>query len=164
MAGLPSLLERIDVIVTLLHLLYYPTVKPGKPSDVGSSVKQISLLSPTVNILEALILPSLTEAIALKDQEYGFRKGLSTTTALHDITVYINKGINQRKPVDDRTISVAIDLSKAFDTVDHAQLLEDINELNLNSHIRRFLCAYLRGRQTFVESKSKYSKIKQGVP
>ncbi|MCP3661039.1 MAG: hypothetical protein GY696_00860 [Gammaproteobacteria bacterium] len=89
---------------------------------------------------------------------------LETTTALHDITEFINKGLNQCKPVD-RTIAVAIDLSKAFDTVNHAQLLEDINELNLNCHIKRFLFAYLRGRQTYVEyngSKSKFRKIKQG--
>ena len=143
-----------------------PLLKPGKPSDVGSSFRPISLLSPPAKILEALILPSLTEAVDLKDHQHGFRKGRSTTTALHDITEHINKGLNQRQPVE-RTIAVAIDLSKAFDTVDHAQLLEDVSELDLNSHIKRFLCAYLRGRQTFVEfngSKSRFRKIKQGVP
>ncbi len=122
-----------------------PLLKPGKPSDVGSSFRPISLLSPPAKILEALILPSLTEAIDLKDHQHGFRKGRSTTTALHDITEHINKGLNQRQPVE-RTIAVAIDLSKAFDTVDHAQLLKDVSELDLNSHIKGFLCAYLRGR------------------
>ena len=62
---------------------------------------------------------------------------------------------------------MAIDLSKAFDTVNHHLLLNDINNLPLNYHIKRFLCAYLRGRQTFVvfrNSKSTYRKVKQGVP
>ena len=64
-------------------------------------------------------------------------------------------------------MSVAIDLSKAFDTVDLSQLLQDISELEINSYIKRFLKAYLRGRHTYVEfrgEKSKFRKIKQGVP
>ncbi len=38
--------------------------------------------------------------------------------------------------------------------------------LHLNHHIKKFLCSYLRGRQTFVEfrnCKAKYRKVKQGV-
>ena len=71
-----------------------------------------------------------------------------------------------KKPVD-RTVVVAIDLSRAFDTVDHDLLLQDIDELDLNEHIKRFLCAYIRGRQTYVEfrgSKSRYRTMRQGVP
>jgi hypothetical protein len=66
-----------------------------------------------------------------------------------------------------RTVSVAIDLSLAFDTVDHQLLLQDINALPLNGHIKRFLCAYLRGRQPYVYfrgSNSSFRKVKQGVP
>ena len=66
-----------------------------------------------------------------------------------------------------RTITVAIDLSRAFDTIDHDILLSDIKDLQLNGHIKQFLCAYLRGRQTYVEfrgSKSKFRKMRQGVP
>ena len=67
----------------------------------------------------------------------------------------------------DRTVSVAIDLSRAFDTVDHQQLIDDIQALPLNGNIKQFLCAYLRGRQTYVvfrNTKSTYRKVKQGVP
>ena len=143
-----------------------PILKPGKPSDIGSSYRPISLLSPAAKILEALVLPYLTATIKLASHQHGFRKGHSTTTALHTIYEHISKGLNINPPVE-RTISVAIDLSKAFDTVDHAQLLQDIEELDLNRYIKRFLCAYLRGRQTFVEfrgERSKFRKMKQGVP
>jgi retron-type reverse transcriptase len=79
---------------------------------------------------------------------------------------HVNKGLNMKKPVH-RTVSVAIDLSKAFDTVDHQLLLNDIKNLPLNDYIIRFLCAYLRGRYTYVffrNAKSKNRKVKQGVP
>ena len=143
-----------------------PILKPNKPAYIGSSHRPISLLSPAAKILEAVLIPSITEAVNLADHQHGFRKGRSTTTALHDIYEHVTEGLNQKKPVS-RTISVAIDLSKAFDTVDHAQLLDDISQLNLNSYIKRFLCAYLRGRQTYVEyrgAKSGFRKVKQGVP
>ena len=54
------------------------------------------------------------------------------------------------KPPVDHTVSVTIDLSKAFDTVDHQLLLKDILDLPLNGHIKRILCSNLRGRQTYI--------------
>ncbi len=145
-------------IITLL--------KPGKPANKGTSYRPVSILSPPAKILEALLLPYLTDAIELADHQHGFRKGRSTLTALQTIKDHIDKGLNRKKPVN-RTVSVAIDLSKAFDTVDHYLLLKDINNLPLNAYIKRFLCGYLRGRQTYVlfrNSTSKYRKVKQGVP
>ena len=143
-----------------------PLLKPGKPADQGSSYRPISLLSPLAKILESLLLPAINDSIQLVNHQHGFRKARSTTTALQDIKSHITNGLNKKKPVD-RTISVAIDLSKAFDTVDHQLLLKDILDLPLNGYIKRFLCSYLRGRQTYViyrGSKSPLRKMKQGVP
>ena len=42
-----------------------------------------------------------------------------------------------------RTKTVAIDLSRAFDTVDNDILLGDVNDLQLNGHIKRFLCVHI---------------------
>jgi hypothetical protein len=143
-----------------------PLLKPGKPADKGPSYRPVSLLSPAIKILEALLLPAVTEAVQLADHQHGFRKGRSTGTALQSILDHINNGLNRKKPVH-RTVNVAIDLSRAFDTVDHTILLQDIDKLDLNDHIKRFLCAYIRGRHTYVlfrNSTSKYRKMKQGVP
>ena len=51
---------------------------------------------------------------------------------------HITKELNQKKPVE-RTMAVAIDLSKAFDTVNHELLITEISKLNLNGHVKRFL-------------------------
>ncbi|MCP3663852.1 MAG: hypothetical protein GY696_15400, partial [Gammaproteobacteria bacterium] len=126
-----------------------PLLKPGKPADKGSSYRPVSLLSPAIKILEALLFPAVTEAVQLADHQHGFRKERSTCTALQRILDRINTGLNSKKPVH-RTVSVAIYLSRAFVTVDHTILLNDIRQLQLNEHIKRFLCAYLRGRQTYV--------------
>ena len=143
-----------------------PLLKPGKPADEGSSYRPISLLSPMAKTLESVLLPEISASIKLANHQHGFRKAHSTTTALQELNIKITNGLNQKKPVN-RTVAIAIDLSRAFDTVDHDLLLEDILELQLNDNIKRFLCAYLRGRQTYVEfrgSKSSYRKMRQGVP
>lgn len=141
-------------------------MKPGKQANEGSSYRPISLLSPCAKILEAILLPTLQEAVNLESHQHGFRKDHSTQTALQEINQHILKGLNKEKPAH-RTVLVAIDLSKAFDTVDHTLLLTDILQLELNDRIKRFLTAYLRGRQTYVEfrgKKSKFRKMRQGVP
>ena len=62
---------------------------------------------------------------------------------------------------------VALDLTAAFDTVDHHHLFNDIANSNLSNNTKRWILAYLRGRRTYVEfrdTKSKRRKVKQGVP
>ena len=71
-----------------------------------------------------------------------------------------------KKPCQ-RTVLVALDLKSAFDTVDHATLLNDIRVAPLPNTIKRFVAAYLKGRSTYVEFRSKRSKLRkmqQGVP
>ena len=87
----------------------------------------------------------IQESIDFADHQYGFRKGQSILTALQAIFDHLTTGLNKSKP-HDRTVLVAIDLSKAFDTVSHEFLLNDIAELPLNSYLKRFLACYLNGR------------------
>ena len=107
-----------------------PLLKPGKPADKGSSYRPISLLSPLAKTLESVLLPTISESIDLAHHQHGFRKTRSTVTALQDISNHITNGLNQRKPVD-RTVAVAIDLSKAFDTVNHEILITEVSKLDL---------------------------------
>ncbi|KAI5753538.1 hypothetical protein M8J77_001119 [Diaphorina citri] len=142
-----------------------PILKPGKNPDQGLSYRPISLLSPVAKLLESLLLPLLTEDITLANHQHGFRKNHGTTTALHVIEDQVTNGFNQRRPCQ-RTILVALDLSKAFDTVDHVVLLNDILDTNITLRIKRWLFNYIKGRQTYVEfrnAKSKFRPLKQGV-
>ena len=75
-------------------------------------------------------------------------------------------GFNQRKP-HDRTICVAVDLSAAFDTICHNNLLSKINRLQLPPATARWLSCYLRGKQAktcFRGVKSTSRKVNTGVP
>ena len=143
-----------------------PLLKPKKPADEGTSYRPISLLSPPAKILESILHSQIEASVDLADHQHGFRKGRSTTTALQEITDHIKTGLNMKKPAN-RTVLVAVDLSKAFDTVNHETLLREISELNLNANIKRWIFSYIRGRQTYVEfrgAKSRVRKMRQGVP
>ena len=142
-----------------------PLLKPGKPDDTGKSYRPVSLLSPLVKALETLLLPTLTEHLPMADHQHGFRKGRSTT-ALYEIDCHITRGLNKRKPVD-RTVLVALDLRAAFDTVNINKLLNIILTSKIPKYTKRWLCSYLRGRQTYVEfrnAKSTFRKVRAGVP
>lgn len=153
----PNIWKRAKVI---------PLLKPGKPPDESTSYRPISLLSPVAKLIEQLIAPSINNNIVLATHQHGFRKGHSTTTALHLIHNQIQAGLNQKRP-NHRTVMVALDLSKAFDTVSTGQLLDDIERSRINVTTKRWLRSYIRGRYTYVEfrnNKSRLRKMKQGVP
>ncbi|GAB0099134.1 hypothetical protein DMENIID0001_149740 [Sergentomyia squamirostris] len=143
-----------------------PILKPGKPANRGSSYRPISLLSPLAKVMESTLLSWLKCNFQLADHQHGFRELHSTTTALQIIQKKISDGLNQKKPCA-RSILVALDLSKAFDTVPLDQLLEDIHNTTLPAQIKRWLHGYLTGRLTSVEFRNKRSGarvLRQGVP
>ena len=142
-----------------------PLLKPGKPADEGSSYRPISLLSPSVKVLEALLLPTLNTHLPLNQAQHGFRPLHSTTSALLQLSTQVATGFNQRKP--ERTVAVAIDISKAFDTVDHTLLIEMLSNSDLPHNVTRWLSAYLRGRcaaTIYHDTRSSHQSVIAGVP
>ena len=65
-----------------------------------------------------------------------------------------------------RTATMAIGLSKAFDTINHTKLIEAISATGLH-HIIRWLSAYMRGRIAacrYKDATSTYHAVRAGVP
>ena len=91
-----------------------PITKPNKYTDKGTSYKPISLLSVIAKTLEKSLLPYITANIPNTPMQHGYKTQHSTVTALH--TLNNTKGFNQMAPPA-RTITVALDMSKAFDTI-----------------------------------------------
>ncbi|KAF2349292.1 Reverse transcriptase domain [Trinorchestia longiramus] len=62
---------------------------------------------------------------------------------------------------------MAIDFSKAFDTVPHPQFISQISSLSLNHHIVRWLVCYLKGRSakcSYHHHLSSSRPVTAGVP
>ena len=78
----------------------------------------ISLLCPAAKVMEVLMLTTVKTHLLTAFDQHGFRQGNSTTSALLQLTSDVVTGFNQRK-LTHQTICVAVDLTAAFDTVNH---------------------------------------------
>ena len=98
----------------------------GPNGHLGSSFRPISLFGPANKVVERLFLPFLTIHPYLAETQYSFRKHRSTTSALLPLAHKMATGFNKPCPPPLRTVVMAIDLSKAFDTVGHTKLITAI--------------------------------------
>ena len=148
------------------HAIIIPLPKPGKLKDQGTSYRPISLLCPASKVLEKLLFTKISPYINLSASQHGFRPGYSTSTALLPLVHQIARGFNQHYPIH-RTVAMAVDFSKAFDTVNHTKLLTDIHNTNMTHNTIRWLTTYLRGRTATCKYNNRTSKpypLHTGVP
>ena len=96
----------------------------AKERYLTTNYRPISLLTTTSKILEKLMYKRtygfLTETNQLYQGEYGFRNNHSTEQAISELVGKIAKGFENNK----YTIGIFMDLSKAFDTLNHSILLQ----------------------------------------
>ena len=101
----------------------------------------------------------------LSDNQYGFRKHHSTASAYALTCLYdkISSAIDNKEC----TVGIFIDLSKAFDTVDHNILISKLEHYGVRGTSLRGFESYLSNRQQYVEFNgvsSESCEIKCGVP
>ena len=99
----------------------------------------------------------------LHSDQFGFRKGHSTNHALHrsvDAITNANSG-------GLHVLGIFIDLSKAFDTLDHRILLSKLDNYGIRGQALQLLKSYLTNRSQYIsifDQKSETLKIEFGVP
>ena len=105
----------------------------------------------------------MDENLLCKSQ-YGFQKNCSTELAAIDFIEYIKNEIGKKH----MPIAIFLDLSKAFDTVNHSILLKKLKHYGVNNTEFDWLKSYLFNRKQFVtldgDTKSEMNNIISGVP
>ena len=143
-----------------------PIPKPNKDTDKGTSYRPISLLSVIAKTLEKSLLPYITANIPNTPMQHGYKTQHSTVTALHTLNNTVAKGFNQMAhPV--RTITVALDLSEAFDTINIHTLIRKLLQTNILGTIIKFIANYIKERKAYTTHRnhtSKQRQFKTGVP
>jgi hypothetical protein len=155
--NIPSIWKLANII---------PIIKPDKSHNLGTSYRPISLISPIAKALEKSILPYITSNIPNITHQHGFKANHSTTTALHNINNAIAHGFNQPQPPH-RTITVALDMSKAFDTVNIHTLTSKLQHTNTPPTIVKYVSNYIKGRKAYTTYNNTTSSQKifhTGVP
>ena len=99
----------------------------------------------------------------LSNNQYGFRTGRSATMALLDFVHKVSTSIDSKK----HTLGLFLDLSKAFDTLDHSILLSKLYDYGIRGILLKLFKHYLSNRFQFVSidnHDSSFKPIRCGVP
>lgn len=143
-----------------------PIHKSGN-RNVVSNYRPISLTSIICKILEHVVYSSLITHLEdhnhFTKEQYGYRYGASCVTLLAEFHRDIALAIESGKEVD----CVFLDMSKAFDKVDHSLLLRKLECLNIHSDVLAWIGNYLDDRKQCVLLKGCSSNnvtVTSGVP
>lgn len=142
--------------------------KSGLDASDVSSYRPISNLSVLSKLLERFVSKQLTDHLAvfglLPELQSAYRAFHSTETAVLKITSDILRELDQGKVA----LLVLLDLTAAFDTVDHSILLRRLNiSYGINHVALRWFSSYLDHRTQFVRcphSRTSPSRVTCGVP
>lgn len=139
--------------------------KPGKDPNDPKSYRPISLLCHLYKILERLILHRLMEKLEAIyiPQQAGFRTGKSCTSQVLKLTQHIEDGF-ERKQI---TGAVFVDLTAAYDTVNHRRLLMKLYNATNDYQLTCFIRNLLENRRFFVEfqgKRSRWRSQRNGLP
>ena len=143
-----------------------PIFKSGDKA-LFSTYRPISVLPCVSKILERIIynriINYLNDFNVVCDNQYGFRKNRSPSLALIDLCYRISSALDRRE----YALGVFLDLSKAFDTVNHAILFDKLEHYGIRGLALEWVKSYFSERAQFVEFNNVRSSpqgISCGVP
>ena len=129
-----------------------PIFKKGEKSIISNYIP-ISALPCFSKILERIMYNRLydyfTANSILFNKQFGFRAGHSTEHALLELIDQICDSFNDKNYF----LGIFIDLSKAFDTVDHSILLKKIEHYGIKGRCLSWFQSYLSNRKQYIEFK-----------
>ena len=136
-----------------------PIYKKGD-ARIPANYRPISLLPYLSKIFEKVIFSRLMNHFILNEiispYQFGFRKQTSTLDAIIHFTENIYDALNGKKS----SLSILIDYSRAFDTVNHYILLRKLERYGVRGVALQFISSYLKDRKQAVSIRNKFSYTK----
>ena len=144
-----------------------PIYKADNSSNV-SNYRPISLLPCFSKMLERIMCNRLQKYLKdqniLYDKQFGFQTGHSTDHAIAQLVDQTYEAFEKNK----YTLGVFIDLSKAFNTVDHSILLRKLELYGITDRNYAWIKSYLSNRLQYIQvdgnCRTEYCVVKCGVP
>ena len=145
-----------------------PIYKNKGPKDVPDSYRPVSILAIAGKILEKAIQLQLKNHLytnrIIPDHQHGFRPNHSTSTCTLSIADAISHNIDNGEV----TALVALDYSKAFDTISHGKLVTILRtDAMLSDNAANWIESYLSQRTQSVRIGAELSSpqaVSSGVP
>ena len=127
-----------------------PIFKGGENWNLGN-YRPIPILPCFSKIFERImynrLYKYLTDNNILYKKQFGFQTGHSTEHAIIQLVDQINSNFEK----DQYTLGVFIDLSKAFDTVDHKTLIAKLENYGIKGINLLWFKSYLENRKQFIQ-------------
>ena len=143
-----------------------PLFKKGN-DRLFDNYRPISLLPSISKVIEKIVYKQLynyfVENNLIYDSQYGFRELHSTELAGLEITDRLTQSLDK----GDVPMTIYLDLSKAFDTLNHEILLDKLNYYGVKDTANDWFRSYLTNRKQFVSVNNYNSSMKNistGVP
>ena len=154
-------MKKADVV--LLHKC--------KGRDQSTNYRLISLLIMISKLLEKVMYKHTYKFLEKHERiyhsQYSFRSNHSCKQAIGELLSCITKG----KELNKSTLSVFLDLSKAFDTLDHNILLAKLAKYGIRGNALNWYSSYMKGRSIRAKCQttdgtcySNYYDIEYGTP
>ena len=151
-------------------VLKYGVITPihkKRRKDKIENYRPISTLPIFGKILEKILYKRIynfaTSQNIISESQFGFRANHSTSHAIHDSINFIKSCHAKSRHV----LGIFIDLSKAFDTIDHKILLSKLQNYGIRGTPHELLKSYLSDRYQQVKIENHTSDkllVKFGVP
>lgn len=151
---LTVLINRSILEGTVPNIMKIARVKPLHKSKDRSNLdnyRPISILASISKVLEKVVFKRVYNFFdnnsLFSENQFGFRPGHSTTDATLEFTQSINKAFEN----NESSIGLFCDLSKAFDTVEHAILLKKLEHYGIRGIALKWFESYLSERKLYVQ-------------
>lgn len=129
--------------------------------------RPVSILSSLAKIFEKIVADRIVNFFdknnLFNSNQFGFRKGVSTTTAIIQVLKLLYKNLDQHK----KCVGVFLDLSKAFDLVNHEILIKKLECYGVRGNTLDWFKSYLNNRKHYVYANNYKSEVLEstvGVP
>ena len=124
-----------------------PVLKSGESSNIRN-YRPISILSNFAKIFESVIYSSIYPCVKnlLSVKQHGFIRGRSTISNLTCITQYLSNCLDNNLQVD----VIYTDISKAFDRINHINLLCKLHQFGFSTPLLSLFTSYLHDRKLSV--------------
>ena len=157
----PSVLDALEIIFNdsiqtgvfpsiMKHAEIVPLFKGGKPF-LSNNYRPISLLITISKLLEKVVYchtySFLNNNGIIYNSQYGFRTNHSCEHAITELVGEIVKN----QSLDRHTIAIFLDLSKAFDTLQHSVLFSKLSKYGIRGNALSWFKSYLSNRSIKVK-------------
>ena len=156
----PDMAKNADIIP-----IFKRDKKKKKDATDVQNYRPVSVLPSTSKVFERIIQSQIAEFVSNKLSPYlcGYRKGFSAQHALISLIEHWRSTLDRKGYAG----AVLMDLSKAFDCINHELLLAKLNAYGFSIEAIKLIKSYLSNRKQRVKintSFSSWSELLTGVP